>query len=229
MRKKILITLVSMVVVVAGVVAVSAFEAWVINVTAHIENALFVHPLGPFDYGTVFPQEEFSGFGFDVSTSQSFSESTQDRVLSIDYVIKQKPKPKPEYIQQVGLDEARRWCRENAPANPGDPNDPYYANCYPTMCPYISKNPQAQEPGDVGVSSFHNPDTEWATGRLHKKIRLSDPERNDTNDSWDIDLSVPCFKGQCAQDWTHPGYELPAGLEGQTFGCDLWVEVTNIY
>ena len=63
----------------------------------------------------------------------------------------------------------------------------------------------------------------------------------DSGDTWQIDLAVPCFKGMCAQDWasfvtglnpavTDPDiYQLPAGLEHEVFGCDLWVEVTKIY
>lgn len=230
MKKKILLTLVSSVVVAGGVAAMSAFEAHIINVTAHIENALAVHPVS-FDYETVFPQEKFDGFSFFVRVSDSFSDGSQRRVLSIDYTIKQKPKPRPEYVRQVGADEARRWCHTNSPADPNDPADPYYGKCYPSMCPYISKTPLdvLDFVKDVGVPSFHDPDTEWATGHLHKKISAADPEPGDVADNWDIDLSVPCFKGQCAQDWTHPGFELPPGLEGQTFGCDLWIEPTRIY
>lgn len=229
MKRKLLLAIATVALVVGGVVGLSAYEAYVINVTAHIENALRVHPIGPFDYNTVFPQEYFSGAGFNVGTSDSFSAPTQKRVQNIEYVIKQKPKPKPAYISQVGFDEASRWCRENNPADINNPNDPYYANCYPNMCPYISKTPQNQEPGDVGVSSFHDPLTQWAVGKLYKQITPTDPKPMDVDDFWILDLSVPCFKGQCAQDWTHPGWELPAGLESQTFGCDLWIEVTSIY
>ena len=226
MTKKILLILGSLVLVIGGVAAVSAFEAHIINVTAHIENALRVHPVGPFEYGTVFPQEHFNGAAFTIGTSDSFSAPTQRRVQNIEYVIKQKPKPKPDYVENVGFDEASRWCRENTPVNA---NDSYYANCYPSLCPYISKNPQIQEPGDVGVPSFHNPLSQWAIGKLYKQLVPTDPKPMDIDDQWVLDLSVPCFEGQCAQDWTHPGFELPAGLESQVFGCDLWVEVTNIY
>ena len=55
MKKKILLGLVAVVAVAGGVAALSAYEAHVINVTAHIENALYVHPESR-DFGTVFPQ-----------------------------------------------------------------------------------------------------------------------------------------------------------------------------
>ena len=59
-------------------------------------------------------------------------------------------------------------------------------------------------------------------------------------DEWTIDLVVPCFEGMCGQDWPafvashNPDadphdYEAPFELESSTFGCDLWVEVTDIY
>lgn len=51
----------------------------------------------------------------------------------------------------------------------------------------------------------------------------------DIVDNWVIDLHVPCFKGNCAQDNVIPeDYQLDPRLEHQVFGCDLWVEVEEI-
>src|SRR3989338_178038 len=150
----------------------AAFEAHVVNVTARIENALFVHPES-IEYGTVFPQEHlFSDFF--LTFSQSFSESTQTRVGKVDYVIKQKPKPRPAFVAQVGVEAARDYCHLQNPADPGDLNDPYYVNCYPDLCPYLSKHPDnnpntgPNANNDVGVPPFHDPDTQWATGTIVK-------------------------------------------------------------
>lgn len=219
----------------------AAFEAHVINVTATIENALSVHPQS-IHYGTVFPQEYLLS-DFFISFSQSFSEDTQTRVGKVDYVIKQKPKPRESFIQQVGAEAARDFCHLNDPVNAGDPNDPYYAKCYPNLCPYLSKTPDGipstgvNANNDVGVPPFHDPDVQWATGKMVKLPVIG----RDSGDTWTIDLAVPCFKGQCAQDWDqfvlgkNPNagdptqYQLPQGLEHEVFGCDLWVEVTDIY
>lgn len=240
-NKKVLLTLLAGFAVVVSLPLMAAYEAHVINVTAHIENALRVHPVGPFDYGTVFPQEYFFGAGFGVGTSDSFSAPEQTRVQNIDYIIKQKPKPKPEFETSVGVYEARSWCHENMPSSmPEDPNDPYYQNCYPYLCPYISKIPQNEEPGDVGVPSFHDPEKIWATGTLHKQIIPTDPIPMDIDDFWILDLAVPCFDGMCAQDWpdfvkehnpnANPDdYTPPESLESSTFGCDLWIEITDVY
>ena len=221
MAKKILISIVTVAFIIGGVVAISAYEAHVINVTAHIENALRVHS-DSYNFGTVFPQESFTGQGtytFEVGTSDSFCDSTQTRVLNIDYKIVRKPKP----INPA--DHEYCYLHGNDTQKPTD----YYTRCYPTMCAGLSAHPVLPNPNDIGFDSFTNPETVFATGKLHKKVTLSDPLPDNKNDTWELDLHVPCFLGQCAQDWTHQGYELDPTQEGKTFGCDYWVEVTNIY
>src|SRR3989344_1689303 len=179
----------------------AAFEAHVVNVTARIENALFVHPQS-IEYGTVFPQEHLLS-DFFLTFSQSFSETSQTRVGKVDYAIKQKPKPREAFVQQVGVEAARDYCHLNDPTNVGDINDPYYVNCYPNLCPYLSKTPDGTPStgpnanNDVGVPPFHDPETLWATGTIVKLPVIG----RDSGDTWTIDLAVPCFEGQCAQDW----------------------------
>lgn len=224
----------------------AAFEAHVINVTATIENALYVHPQSR-NFGTVFPQE-YLAQGIFVTFSNSFSESTQTRVGTVEYVIKQKPKPLPSYVAQVGVDVARQWCHDNYPTTPFDPNasawQGYLSKCYPSLCPYLSKHPEVDENPLVSgnqtndgpaIPAFHDPfnPTSVAKGKINKF-------GIDVGDTWLIDLAVPCFKGQCAQDWPSfvhslnpsadpKAYILPNELEHEVFGCDLWFEVTNIY
>ena len=239
MKSKITIGIAGLLTAIALMPLLSAFEAHVVNVTARIENALFVHPES-LEYGTVFPQEHlFTSFG--VMASQSFSSTDQRRVGIIEYVIKQKPKPRPALVLQLGKEGARDWCHQNAPADANDPNDPYYINCYPSMCPYLSKTEVTPEnpENDHGLPPFHNPDLVHASGTIIK-FKNGSTINNDPIDQWELDLAVPCFKGMCAQDWDafvlglnpHAGdpkqYQLPPGLEHQVFGCDIWVEVTNI-
>ncbi len=240
--KKIFVGLVSLMAVLVMAPMFAAFEAHVVNVTAEIENALYVHPQS-IEYETVFPQEHlFSSFF--IAFSESFSATNQRRVGKVDYVIKQKPQPIPERIDALGGPEAARdFCHLNTPTNPGDPNDPYYLNCRPSICPYLSKHPDGlprtgpNANNDIGLPPFHDPETNFATGKLVKFPNIG----NDPADTWEIDLAVPCFKGQCAQDWSsfvtglNPNvtdtiaYQMYDGLQGQKFGCDLWVEVTKIY
>ena len=208
MTKKIILGLVAVVVVVGGVAAMSAYEAHVINVTAKIENALSV-VTDPIQFGTVFPQEKLYK-NLIVQLSGSFL--TADRVDDVEYVIKQKPKPR--------MPEDAVYCHENSPMDPSNPDDDYYNFCYPVLCEYLSKTPDDDVPNDTGLSAFHSMGR-MAYGYLSKAD-------NDQVDNWIIDLDVPCFEGQCAQDWDHQGWELPARLESEVFGCDLWIEVTGI-
>ena len=240
MKKKLILGLAAIATILVTLPMFAAFEAHVINVTAQIENALYVHPQSR-EFGTVFP-EEYLQQGIFVTFSPSFSESTQTRVGNVKYAIKQKPKPLPVYVAAVGVDVARAWCHDNYPATPYSTTDPlwttYLGNCYPSLCPYLSKTPDGfpTPSNDTGVPAFHDPfaTSSVATGLINKFGA-------DVGDSWIIDLAVPCFKGQCAQDWasfvqqhnpavTNPdAYMLPPELEHEVFGCDLWVEVTDIY
>ena len=77
MRKKILLGLLAAVVVVGGVAGMSAYEAHVINVTAHIENALRI-PTEAIEFGTVFPQE-YVEKDFTIFLSDSFLDENQLR------------------------------------------------------------------------------------------------------------------------------------------------------
>ena len=230
MKKKLILGLSAILIALAVAPMFAAFEAHVINVTATIENALYVHPESR-NFGTIFPQE-YKEMGIFVTFSQSFSAENQTRVDDVDYVIKQKPKPLPAFVSQVGLDAARQWCHDNV-------NDPsFLTNCYPSLCPYLSKTPDGNpSPGnDTGVPAFHDP---FATSSIAKGT--INKNGVDVGDSWVIDLAAPCFKGECSQDWASfvlshnplvsdpDEYMAPKGMSGQTFGCDLWVEVTKIY
>lgn len=224
MAKKILLGLAAVLAVVGGIVAMSAFEAHVVNVTARIENALEVLPR-EINFGTVFPQE-YLVQRLTVALSHSFME--EGRVDDVNYIIKQKPKP-------INPEDAK-WCHENLPWDPYDPNSAvwaeYLARCYYPLCSYLSKIPDDEPiPNDEGLPAFHQMRVmapamvgdHWnkALGHLAKSV-------GDIVDIWTIDLDVPCFEGYCAQDWDHPGFELPPQLESAMFGCDLWIEVTGI-
>jgi regulation of enolase protein 1 (concanavalin A-like superfamily) len=89
--KKLLLAPLCAVAVIAGIATFAAFEAHVINVTAHIENALAVSPesMG-IEFGTVFPQEYFDDQTITIELSESFK--TQERVNEVNYKIVQKPK-----------------------------------------------------------------------------------------------------------------------------------------
>ena len=246
--KKLALGLAAMVAVVAGVAAMSAFEAHVINVTAKIENALSVST-DEINFGTVFPQEHLKQ-PLDISLSESFM--LEDRVDDVNYIIRQKPKcgwTLDNGKNLLGLPTASGHVTENGeivcpdPGNPLRPNGAVYGPL-PLLCPYISKEKADNDPdenqNEIEIPAFHQPwvinnDTViWtdAVGRLAK----SD---DDTVDNWVIDLAVPCFGNYCAQDWASwvesinpdavaADYVQDIANEHKIFGCDLWVEVTGV-
>ena len=175
--------------------------AWV---TTTIEANLTVTPPA-LHFGTVFPEQVLYKPMF-VSLSHSFLNNA--KLNDVEYHIEQSVKPRNPH----DLD----YCKNN-------PSD--YSRCYPTLCPYISKSADHTPiVNDTSIPAFHDPaaTTSIAYGRLTK----SD---HDTEDNWTIDLHVPCFKGQCAQDNVIPHrYELNPVLEHQILGCDLNVVVDKV-
>jgi len=234
--KKILIMVGGIIIVAGGVAAISAYEAHVINVIARIENALTVSP-EELTFGTVFPQEYLTK-PITIAMSNSFLE--ENRVDDIEYVIAQKPKPRnPEDWEycleswEMALEDIM-WCFYDCYEEGGGEEYCWhqckdilfnYAEpeiCYPPLCPWLSKMPDGTPPNDTGVMPFEGI-FDVAYGRLAKS-------EQDIEDTWIIDLIVSCFQGMCAQDynWNEFGPPIPPEFEGETFGCDLWIEVTGI-
>ena len=247
--KKILLSLGAVTAVLVGASMFAAFEAHVVNVTARIENALFV-PMAQsgIDFGTVFPQEKLDKF-FDVSLSQSFQD--EDRVDDVTYVIRQKPKCQLAVTNGTELPEFG-VVTEDTNGNFVCLDDEHY-DILPLLCPYLSKHETTTdgqgptgaplENDSAGIAAFHGLPGPWtmnttlATQVAGKLIKSA----GDILDTWNIDLKVPCFGNHCAQDWAdfvadNDGnnnadpelYIQPIENEHKLFGCDLWLEVTGI-
>lgn len=93
--KRVLLGLVALVMVVSGVAAVSAYEAHVVNVKAHVENAMTLidvggGPLYKMEFGTVFP-EEWLTKTFKVSMSGSFCSYDNHQEIDYDIWVVEKP------------------------------------------------------------------------------------------------------------------------------------------
>jgi len=248
MKHKIILSLVAVVAVIGGVAAMSAYEAHVINVTAHIENALTVNTT-PIEFGTVFPQEYLEK-QFDVKLSSSFI--AEDRVDDVTYIIKQKPMPKGDRNAKITVCNEEKdfkeyvvyaYCHYFTPENPGyvwadgctSNKIDYYDYCYLSLCPFLSKTDgdPADENDTSHVSYYIDPTPaspnsgdEYceptivnASGKLAKN-------EGDISDTWIVDLKVPPVKGFIGQDWpkTCPYVE----EDNQSYGCELWIEVTGI-
>lgn len=235
MKKRILLTIAAVAAVAVGVVGMSAFEAHVINVTAHIENALSVLT-EPIAFGTVFPQEYLEK-PFQVALSESFNNA--GRVDDVEYKIVQKLKPCPERISDVppygplGVPLDPTCVPDTTDQIPHNPTGWHYLS----LCPYLSKtNTEGDgrvEQNDTSHPSYYVDNSPTgpsandycqtpgadATGRLAKGA-------GDTSDAWLVDLKVPPVKGTVGQDWP---VSCPVLDENdKTYGCDLWIEVTGI-
>lgn len=222
--KKIILSIAAVGVGLALIPMFAAFEAHVINVTATIQNALEART-SEIAFGTVFPEEVLVE---PLSLALSASFLAEDRVDSVNYHIRQKPK-----------------CWNNSTSTPvfgrvtegeGDTfvcEDEGF-NMLPILCPYLSKHPDnTPVMNDGAMDSFHGPTSTVAwTPSVAASFDTSgfmSKLQGDLTDDWSIDLAVPCFKGECAQDDFVPeAYELDPALEHALFGCDLWVEVGSI-
>ncbi|MFH1111477.1 MAG: hypothetical protein V1712_00185 [Patescibacteria group bacterium] len=247
--KKIILSFVAVATAVALVPMFAAFEAHVVNVTAKIENALSV-TTNAIDFGTVFPQEQLDE---ELTVSLSGSFIAEGRVDDVEYFIRQKPKcgwtlddgktllSLPTMSGHVD-DQGVITCPD--PGNPGRPTEAVWGPL-PLLCPYISKHPDmliGDGGNDGSTNSFHQP---WIVnaGPLDWNDTLGylSKDDDDIEDVWTIDLAVPCFGGNCAQDWESfvkrvsddettdaSLYTQPLSNQHKIFGCDLWVEVTNV-
>lgn len=212
MKKKLFLILAAVAAIAAGVTGMAAFEAHVINVTARVENALTVTP-DEIMFGSVFPQEKLYK-NLNIALSASFLE--EGRVDDIKYIIKQKPK----CVDGQGV---------YAAVNPVTHECPEGATVLPSLCEYISETPDAAPGNDSGITAFHDPAQAYAYGYLAKSAQ-------DLEDEWVIDLHVPCFEGMCDQAALDPlneeyipeEYRPDPLLNSEVFGCDLWVEVTEV-
>jgi hypothetical protein len=160
---------------------------------------------------------------------------------------------------------AWQYCEENLPpdADPEDGigysvdlTDEYWTFCYLPLANSLSKHKVVDESEvhstdspniDIDVAAFHQA-YQWddgvsslveeniASGKLMKS-------EDDIEDTWVIDLKVPCFYQMCAQeafdpendiDDEIPGFHVPTEFqldpvtEHAVFGTDLWIEVNGI-
>lgn len=119
--KKVVLVLGALLMMVSGTAMVSAYEAHIINVTAHVENAMQLQGVGfgpdyEYDYGTVFP-EEWMLKTFVVRVSDSFCEASQTTRLNIDYELWVEEKAGYEWLGDA-LYFTVNWDFKNFPDGP---------------------------------------------------------------------------------------------------------------
>ena len=166
--------------------------------------------------------------GYDIDGVKATS---VNRLGTVDYMIRQKPKCYNETTGEYGLvteDDAGEFvCVGEG-----------YEKL-PVLCPYLSKHSLDEGENDGNISAFHG-NMEWTmTDTLATEVYGHMSAAGDTSDAWNIDFKAPCFEGECAQDWADfvaaanvdadpLAYDLDPELKGKELGCDLWIEVTGI-
>ena len=234
---KLAIGVLSFAIAIVSIPLLAAFEAHVLNVTAQIEAGC-LNFIDDIDFGTTFPQEKLDKT-FNVELANSFLVSnTMD---ALDYRIRQKPKcwngdeAIPVFGRAIEINN-QFVCEDQG------------FTLLPLLCPYLSKEEITTdgtvpngENDSAGIPAFHGLPGPWtASTTLATEVRgMLIKSASDTVDRWNVDLKVPCFTGQCAQDWSkfvlasnpsvqNPNdYIQPGANEGKLFGCDLWLEVTD--
>jgi len=115
--KKLFTIMIALVLIVSGVAAVSAYEAHLINVKAHVENALEVDTT-EIDFGTVFPEEWLSQHRT-VQLSESAVTELASDLASVDIKLFAEWKPIPQtspvaYYNWMGYFTYVGWNVNNA-------------------------------------------------------------------------------------------------------------------
>ena len=258
MKKRIILGLSSLAVAVVIIPLFSAFEAHVINVTAKIENALAVstdaidfgtvfpqehlkQPLGIRLSGSFMEEDRVDDVEYFIRQKPKCAITNADGTAMTD------PHTATGHIHLGPVDEVVIDCgnppRELKTDDPGTvENEAEIWGVLPSLCPYISKEEDLRPDNDSSLASFHQP--WWFSNHQlvwnDTKGRLAKSDQ-DIEDIWTIDLAVPCFGGFCAQDWedfVHSVsgsstldaslYTQPIANEHKIFGCDLWVEVSEV-
>ena len=226
--KKAILVVAALLMVVSGIAAVSAYEAHLINVTAHVENALTVDT-AKIEFGTVFPQEwliKDRVIALSTSANATLGEAEGD-LLDVDYTvwaeykIKETGDPATYYIWMgewlwVGIDATEPVTDLSDWNQVGSQPDSNFAN-----------DGTAGEPaGAMAVETT-------CTGTL---------DAGNKEDTLRVMLLAPCFHGDYNADtdtkatwWPEPESAawplLPQGLLGDLgvdLGLDLKIQVTDI-
>ena len=212
-NRKLAALVVGVLVVAVSLPFFAAFEAHVINVRAHIENALKVDS-NHIDLGILFPNEtDLTISGFKVVLSESFLRDTQTRVKDVSYFIRCKSKGE--------HDTQSTWDTPEA-----DDHDRDYWKKH-SLCPYFN------------VTSTENEGDTHKSANLDKGsgARGQAPASSDT---WNINVPwVPPFAGYASQSelggptlTNDPDLEFPNSVSevvppseiGADYGADLWIE-----
>jgi hypothetical protein len=237
--KKVILIFAAMVLVASGVAAVSAYEAHVINVKAHVENALAVNTT-EVNFGTVFPQE-WIVVHREIDLSTSAIEELNDDLVAVNFCF---------FAEWKECDgETGYWL--DPQTGMWDGGTANYCNWMPFLYVGYNVNDDANQMTPVGPAMAPPPSAQpiLACGQLRS---------GGGNNKLYIAIDVPVFEGfynpltdMLQPDGSYipkpsglddPTYIIPDGSnkyspdprhpdydpDGQDFGVDLKIQVTDI-
>ena len=176
----------------------AAFEAHVINVKAHIENALDVS-LAHIDFGAVFPQETLDA-SFTVALSESFKGTS--RTVDVEYMISQELKPIPDSSPPATYEDLRPYLYKTKDASETDFDSESTASLDQSL-------------GDLEDS--------WLVELYVPCISSSKCKDHGTTDC----ATFPCGGPRHSTCQSVPE-DPPGSGEAGDWGADIWVEVLGI-
>jgi len=185
--RKVLLVLVALMVVLSGVAMVSAYEAHMVNVKVHVENALNLSNIAVTNFGTVFP-EEWIVYQLPVRMSTSFCALTQQRMTGIDFKIYMEEKPGYGWLGDAIY---LQWGSLIKPANASAMINNWTTQSTPPTLPL-----------DTGI-----------TGTLIKVLQPDGSQTGTGKNLW-VGLDVPVFEGYHNADTDVP--VKPSGLDHPT-------------
>jgi len=230
--KKVILILTAIVLVASGVAAVSAYEAHVINVKAHVENALSVDTANV-EFGTVFPQEWIVSHR-EVKLSDSACDELDDDLIGVNFTF---------FAEWKECDGAMGYFYDNDT----DTWDPGVANYCQWMGDFLyvgwDINDDALQMTLVGPPEAGPPSAQ----EILTSGRLTDCDPHELY----IAIDVPVFEGfynpltdpePKPSGLDNPTYIIPDGsmmytdmpehpeydADGMDFGIDLKIQVTGI-
>ena len=210
--KKVMLVAFALILVVAGLVSAAAFEGHVVDVRAHVENALWVDPI-EINYGNfTFPQESIDRY-ICIGLTESFVNVNQTRVCDVKYALIWETKPIEGHDPVPGQLEI---CDPTGSGN--------FTDIYPYILLTTGDGSDNQTPFPMWV-----PANAVAWGTLDKCLP-------DNCDTWGLKFDVPVF-----DLWYNEGTDpaTPSGVLGpdeyciveEWVGCDQcpyrWVKVPH--
>jgi hypothetical protein len=214
MRQKLILMAAAVAIMVSGIAAVSAYESHLVNVTAHVENALDTPDAIAIGGLAAFPEEWLTG-EITVTTSQSFK--GQSRVNNVDFLLCAEPKPMDASINGgagytwaggftfVSTDGGATWSWIGPTNDFVPPSNPAVVCTALTGTVTNAADATILVGMDMPVDpDYYNPETDV------------DNKPRDDNADCGVGLGEPCV----VEDYD---------VTGEDFGLDVKIQVVDIY